>query len=184
MPRFLFLLAALLAFSGCAVSRVDYTPSPSEAHASAADIAAGENLFPIVEAGLWGYIDRTGAVVIAPRYEQAMSFSEGRAAVREDGRWGYLTPAGMWVVEPEYATAADFSDGRALVSTKRGKERRFGYLDASGAEVVPTVLPYALSYSEGLALARLTTGDRTSFQALLAKLGALPDATGYRLPRP
>ncbi|WP_143536720.1 WG repeat-containing protein [Rubricoccus marinus] len=150
-----FLLLALLALTGCAGARVDFTPEASSARVEARDIAAGEGLFPVVEAGRWGYMDRRGEVVISPRFQFATPFSEGLAAAKQGNLWGYLSPDGTWAIAPQFASARGFSDGRGLVGVGGAKERRFGFVDATGAFVVPTVLPYALSYSEGLALVRL-----------------------------
>ncbi|MBN1573303.1 MAG: WG repeat-containing protein [Deltaproteobacteria bacterium] len=38
----------------------------------------------------WGYIDKTGRLIIDIRYEKAYDFSEGVAAVMVDGKWGYI----------------------------------------------------------------------------------------------
>jgi hypothetical protein len=35
-------------------------------------------------------VDRTGAIVVNPQYEQAFAFSEGLARVVFQGRWGYI----------------------------------------------------------------------------------------------
>lgn len=72
-------------------------------------------LFPIVVQGRWGFIDSTGAVVIAPRFDQVQPFSEGLAAVREAGYYGYLNSAGHLVMPPAYAYAAPFRQGYATV---------------------------------------------------------------------
>ncbi len=110
------LLASL--FAGCvAVSegiaeQEQDAPAPAPA---AEEVAAGDGLFPIRADGRWGYIDREGAVVIAPRFEEAAAFAEGRARVRERGLWGYLRPDGSFAAEPQFLAAADFAGGRARV---------------------------------------------------------------------
>jgi hypothetical protein len=43
--------------------------------------------------GKWGYIDKTGTVVIAPQFDQvvgALGFPEGLAPVKKGGKWGYI----------------------------------------------------------------------------------------------
>ena len=53
---------------------------------------------------MWGYIDKTGAWVIEPRFGDALEFSEGLALARpyNDWRWGYIDAAGEFVIEPEF----------------------------------------------------------------------------------
>ena len=179
MPRLLPLALIALILGGCAVARVDLAPAPSTAEVSAAEAARGQELFPIVVGGVWGYIDAGGETVIEPQFSAARDFSEGRAAARSRVRWGYIRPDGTWATEPVYASVGDFSDGRGLVGKGRAGDRLYGYVDAAGAEVVAPVLPYALPYSEGLALVRLTADDRTGVQEFLARIGALPSATGF-----
>ncbi|MEL6617102.1 MAG: WG repeat-containing protein, partial [Bacteroidota bacterium] len=177
MPR-LFILA-LLVLTGCATSRVEVTPQPSTAEASGAEVARGDDLFPITEGGAWGYVDRSGAVAIEPQFDAAGDFSEGRAAVRVRSRWGYIRPDGSWAVEPRFALAGDFASGRARVGVGSPSDRLYGYIDASGAEVVPPVLPYALDYSEGLALVRLIADEATSVERFFSRLGGRETAPGY-----
>lgn len=64
---------------------------------------AGAALYPMPYAGLWGYVDAGGAWVIAPSFERAGDFSEGRAIVaRHDGFWGVIDESGAWVHEPAF----------------------------------------------------------------------------------
>src|SRR5712692_7147714 len=47
------------------------------------------------ENGKWGYIDKTGKMIISPQFDQAWGFQEGLAAVKihsEDGngKWGFI----------------------------------------------------------------------------------------------
>jgi len=41
-----------------------------------------------LRSGKWGYVSPSGAVAIAPRFEEAGFFYDGRAAVRVNGAWG------------------------------------------------------------------------------------------------
>jgi hypothetical protein len=56
----------------------------------------------------WGYIDRSGSIVIPPRFDRAWPFRNGRARVRlGDGEMGYVTPTGTlaWPSAPESASS-------------------------------------------------------------------------------
>jgi hypothetical protein len=45
-----------------------------------------EKLYPISVNEKWGFIDKTGTVIIKPKYEYAWNFSEGLAAVQVDNK--------------------------------------------------------------------------------------------------
>jgi hypothetical protein len=75
--------------------------------------------------GKWGFIDSTGNEVSRPRYDNALSFSEGLAAVychkedSYDGYWGFVDRSGNEVIPlsfPGYIYSGEsFSDGTAAV---------------------------------------------------------------------
>lgn len=85
-------------------------------------------------------IDRTGEVVIPPRFDRIGPFSEGRANAEVDGKMGYIDRTGAWVVQPIWddpeASWATFRGGRAMVGrrTADGKLLR-GYIDLDGRVV-------------------------------------------------
>jgi hypothetical protein len=69
-----------------------------------------------------GYIDSTGKWVIKPRFDSAMDFRLGLAAVRVGadergfgGLWGFIDRQGRWAIRPTYGDAYSFSDGFARV---------------------------------------------------------------------
>ncbi len=66
------------------------------------------------EAGQWGFADRTGTIRIECQYEDALSFSNGLAAVMQGGVWGYINASGEMVIEPLYEEAGSFFDGAAI----------------------------------------------------------------------
>jgi hypothetical protein len=53
---------------------------------------------------LWGYIDKSGDIVIGPRFESAGEFRNGLAEIGVDfvhgGRWGYIDRTGKYVWYP------------------------------------------------------------------------------------
>ena len=53
-------------------------------------------LFRFCENGKWGYVNRKGRVVIAPRFRVAYDFSDGRATVKEVRRLGYIDRQGRF----------------------------------------------------------------------------------------
>jgi DNA-binding transcriptional regulator/RsmH inhibitor MraZ len=116
-------------------------------------LAQQEALFPIHKDGKWGYIDRSGRVLIPPRFESAARFSEGLAAVVLEGRPAYIDGSGRTILvpdaEPAGTTHRKFADGLAAVR----KGRKIGFIDRSGRLVIPATFTTAEDFSEGLAYA-------------------------------
>ncbi len=63
----------------------------------------------------WGFIDKTGDLVIAPKFESALGFSEGLAAVLLNDKWGFINRSGSLVIDHQFDWVADFSEGVAVV---------------------------------------------------------------------
>lgn len=59
-----------------------------------------EGLAAVHRGGLWGYIDKTGKFVIAPRFRKAHSFAGGLALVLVGDRVGYIDKSGKFVWNP------------------------------------------------------------------------------------
>lgn len=65
----------------------------------------------------WGFIDRTGKVVLETPHFNAGPFREGLAAVQnEANKWGSIDKTGTLVIPFEYDSVGEFSDGLAVVS--------------------------------------------------------------------
>ena len=102
----------------------------------------------------YGYIDKTGTLVIEPRFDSAGWFSEGLAAVETQGKWGFVDVRGRWGIEPQFEKANEFSEGLAPV--RLGGV--WGFIDARGDHVIHPQFQEAYVFSEGLA--RVKVGDR------------------------
>ena len=76
----------------------------------------------------FGFMDKTGKMVIAPRFDSANPFSEGLAAVSIDGMAGYIDKSGKFSIKPEYDTTWSFEDGLAKVFI----DDKQGYIDKTG----------------------------------------------------
>lgn len=149
--RRLLVLALVLAggiAGGCTSVRLgpDAAGSPS-GRASDEAVSAGERLFPARIGARWGYIDASGAVAIAARFDDAQAFSEGRAGVRVGDVWGLIDPSGAFVAVPAYSAVFPSRAGRARAVTGAGREARMGFLGADGGPVVRPSLTEALDYA-------------------------------------
>jgi len=96
--------------------------------------------------GPMGVIDRTGTLVVEPRFGRAFHFQEGTAAVMVDGKWGFIDRRGEYVIEPRFDEASPFQEGRANV--RIGKQ--WGFIDRKGDFAVEPVYDYVGHFSEGL----------------------------------
>lgn len=55
--------------------------------------------------GRWGFIERTAALVIPVRFEEAASFDKGTAQVKLEGEWKRIDIRGAAVEEPSIGVA-------------------------------------------------------------------------------
>ena len=67
------------------------------------------------ETGRWGFIDRDGELTIAYQYADALSFSDGLAAVQTGADWGYISEKNELVIEDFWSDALPFHNGIAQV---------------------------------------------------------------------
>lgn len=131
--------------------------------AGAADPERLEPLFPILERGQWGFIDRTGRVVIPPRFNSLVNvdlewrvgqtllpnqrprpadlFMAPRVVpettllvgARESGRWGVVDRSGQWALMPRFDQIGPYREGFAPIRAVT----RWGYADRVGRIIVP-----------------------------------------------
>ena len=110
--------------------------------------AFSEELAPEKSSEKWGYINKSGAIVIPEEFDYAFPFSEGLALVAFGTKYGYIDHSGSLVIAPRFHYAYLFHEGLASVESEDGK---YGYIDKKGAFVIPSQFANAKSFSEGLA---------------------------------
>jgi hypothetical protein len=112
--------------------------------------------------GKFGYVNTAGAVAIEARFDDAMPFSEGLAAVRvgdpDEGKWGYIDTSGRFVIEPRFAGASFFSEGLAAVTVDDFFDGKQGYIDRRGEIVIEPRFIMAWPFVDGVALVLLDEG--------------------------
>lgn len=99
--------------------------------------------------GKWGYVDKTGKMVIACQYDWAGDFSGEIAPVEKDLLVGFVDKTGKLVIPFKFKDAKEFSDGMAP-ATLDG--RTWGYVDKTGEFVIKPSFQRAFPFSNDRAL--------------------------------
>ena len=119
------------------------------------------NLRPISRSLTWyGYMDTTGQMVIPMKFDDALHFSEGLAAVKVGTKWGYIDKNGQVVIEPQFLAARDFKQGRARVEVAPDT---WCYVDSTGKVAVRLNFKYGIharDFSEGFAAVYIEDPNR------------------------
>jgi hypothetical protein len=95
----------------------------------------------------WGFIDRAGKVAIPFVFDDAKSFSQGRAAIMKDGKWGFIDRAGKVAIPFVFDDVKSFSQDRAAIR----KDGKWGFIDRTGTAITPNKFDYVLQFKDGLA---------------------------------
>jgi hypothetical protein len=129
--------------------------------------------------GAWGFVDRTGALIIPPLFDDVPGgFSEGLAVVKMEHerpfRAGFIDSSGGFAFDTLYDAAGDFHEGRAPVGRGEWRGNRFeglwGYADTTGRPVTALTYAEAGPFQDGKALVRFPNGGG---YALIGKDGAI-----------
>ena len=104
--------------------------------------------------GRWGYVNRKGAIIIAPQFDFADDFENGAARVRwgfgSGMRYGLIDTQGRILAKPIYSEMDVFSEGLARVI----HDGLSGFIDRQGIEVVPPRYDAVSDFSRGRAAVR------------------------------
>lgn len=129
-------------------------------------------LFYIREQHQTGFIDSSGNVVIAPRFEFAQEFSEGLCAVRVGGLFGFINLHGEMVIPPSFDYATMFQEGLALVFTDGNPF----FIDKKGSVVIQPLYTEMSLFNNGRSYVRTHSGK----QGVIDKNGKLMIDTVYK----
>ena len=86
---------------GCTLWFLVSCAAPTNVNSARGD---DEDYFPINENGKFGFIDRTGKIVISPQFDSSVTedgraFNEGLVRFNSD-KWGYIDKAARFVIHP------------------------------------------------------------------------------------
>ena len=171
MKRLLFarVLLASLALSVAAIGHAGCDRSTQPAGGRpAGQVASARSSLPLYAfrggQGKCGFVDATGHIRIAPRFDTAYDFSEGVAAALFEGKWGFIDPSGVFALQPTWDWTCGFSEGLAAVNVGGTIKHndlvggRWGYIDLSGRMIIPPQFREAGDFYDGVALATLENG--------------------------
>ena len=103
----------------------------------------------------YGYIDKSGRIVIPPQFDTPGYHTEGLASVEVDGKCRFIDKHGEFALPLQYEYVDDFSEGLAVF----GVNGKYGYINRAGTvEILPT-FKSADYFSDGLALVRTEAPD-------------------------
>ncbi len=154
-----------------------------------------EGLAAVMIGNKWGYIDRTGKVVIEPRWQnnddwpgvRVGAFHGGLASVTEYASWGvrddsnywtykcgYIDKTGKYVIPPQLRqSCGPFSEGLAAVEVDfDGPEDTkdvgwLGYMDTKGNWAIPPKFIEGGTFHGGIALVSDGFDERSEFKRFL-----------------
>lgn len=124
-------------------------------------IREGNTVMEKLHNAQYGYIDKTGSLVIDCQFRSAGKFKEGVAPVSSEAtdlRWGYIDKTSQYIIDAKFLTAREFSEGLAAVTVTLGKS---GFIDHQGNLIIPPQYSWTYSFSEGLA--RVKVGEKIQF---------------------
>jgi WG containing repeat len=96
----LLVVMAVLPLSSC--SNNNSTRSIASTESVNAPTVKDSERFLFIGNGRFGYIDRTGKIIIPAKFDDARNFSEGLASVSIGEKWGYIGPSGKIVIPARY----------------------------------------------------------------------------------
>lgn len=89
-----------------------------------------QNISKII--GKWGFIDRTGHLVINIQFDDVNDFNNGLAPVRIGQEWGLINNSGKFIVQPKYNSLSALKNGFIALTNMPDVGLRMGYLDKEG----------------------------------------------------
>jgi hypothetical protein len=116
---------------------------------------AQDVLIAVKKDGKWGYVDAAGASIIAPHFDEAYSFSAGKAVAIENNQYGIIDAKGKWLAGPRKGESlSEITSNRLVCSDEKGK---WGAINSKGAIAVPFNNDIMSAYQGHLAIAGAKT---------------------------
>ncbi len=81
-----------------------------------------QKLIPFRHGDQWGYLDKSGIVVVNAIYQSADELFHNRGRVQKDGKYGFIDESGQLVIDCVYDVAGSFNKYRYASVVKDGQE--------------------------------------------------------------
>lgn len=117
-----------------------------------------EGLAAVRSGGLWGFIDRSGKTVIAPRFDavHVIGFSSAHCFVKSEGRWGWINRQGQFRVKPVFDDIKQENFHEGLIGVKQNG--KWGFMDSTGVVVIRPQFQDVGHFSEGYGMIHADRG--------------------------
>jgi WG containing repeat len=125
------------------------------------------SLIPYRRDNKWGYCDKNFNIKIPIIYDEALTFSEGLAAVRVGELWGFINKSGKQIVDSKYQIVSDFfKNGNAIVYTKDFNNRLI--INKKGRVIQSEKCHYALFENRKITRSELLNEGEMEAELLLS----------------
>ena len=107
-------------------------------------------LFPFKnKKNIYGFVDKTGEIVIPCQWNDAHNFKEGLAQIKDKNKkWGYIDSTGIIVIPCQWIHTESFCEGRACV---KDDQERYGFINKAGKVIIPCKWKAAKDFKNGWA---------------------------------
>lgn len=106
----------------------------------------------------WGFIDKTGKVVIEAKFQYCECFHDGLCKIsNEDGRFGFINKSGDTVIDCQFKYVTDFSNGHAIFQDD--KTKLLGLINKEGNIVIEPEYVYLSEVVNGKSTIQIQKGD-------------------------
>ena len=121
-----------------------------------------QRLYPFPQDGKWGYIDKSGTIVVKATYNSAGHFIEGMAKVakindRDEYLYGFIDVTGREVIPPKFVIVSDFDGGSARVKIRE----KYFYLLKNGTVLTRNAFDDVYAATNGMSIFK--QGDKFGY---------------------
>lgn len=110
-----------------------------------------EELYPLQIGNQRGYVNKSGYVMIEPKFDHAYFFEESLARVTQEGKWGVIDKRGQYIIKPQYSGIGSFEDdGLAWI----GANKKIGFVDKKAEIIIPIEWDASSGFKNGVAMFR------------------------------
>ncbi|MGL5808110.1 MAG: WG repeat-containing protein [Xenococcaceae cyanobacterium] len=86
----------------------------------------------ITQPGIYGFVDRTGKMIIPPQFDIATDFIEGLALVQNDCGWGFIDRTGKIVISPQFDKISGIIHKLIVVKVNE----KYGFVNSTNMGIV------------------------------------------------